>query len=94
MILCIDRKKEDNFRRLLEVGGVIVLNFKLFFNKLVFVSYAFVELNKVEMFESDFVIFVKFGVVCVKLDFIVVYLTNSLVFNLEDYCLLEVKILL
>lgn len=94
MILCTDRKKEDNFRRLLEAGGATVLNLKPPFNKLVSASHAFVELNKVEMSENDLVTLVKCGVVCVKPDFIAAHLTNSPAPNPEDYCPSEVKTLL
>lgn len=94
VILCTDRKKEDNFRRLLEAGGATVLNLKPPFNKSVSASHAFVELNKVEMSESDLVTLVKCGVVCVKPDFIAAHLTNSPAPNPEDYCPSEVKTLL
>lgn len=94
VILCTDRKKEDNFRRLLEAGGASVLNLKPPFNKSVSASHAFVELNKVEMSESDLVTLVKSGVVCVKPDFIAAHLTNSPAPNPEDYCPSEVKTLL
>uniref|UniRef100_K1PK18 DNA topoisomerase 2-binding protein 1 n=1 Tax=Magallana gigas TaxID=29159 RepID=K1PK18_MAGGI len=94
VILCTDRKKEDNFRRLLEAGGATVLNLKPPFNKSVSASHAFVELNKVEMSESDLVTLVKSGVVCVKPDFIAAHLTNSPAPNPEDYCPSEVKTLL
>ncbi|XP_078332044.1 DNA topoisomerase 2-binding protein 1-like isoform X2 [Crassostrea virginica] len=92
--LCTDRKKEDNFRRLLEAGGATVLNLKPPFSKSISATHAFVELNKVEMSEDDLLTLVKSGVVCVKPDFIAAHLTNSPTPNPEDYCPSEVRTML
>lgn len=90
----MDRKKEDNFRRLLEAGGATVNNVKPPFSKSVSASHAFMELNKVEMSEDDIGLLVKFGVICVKPDFIAAHLTNNPAPNPDDYCPSEVKTLL
>ena len=92
--LCTDRKKEDNFRRLLEAGGATVLNLKPPFSKSISATHAFVELNKVEMSEDDLLTLVKSGVICVKPDFIAAHLTNSPTPNPEDYCPSEVRTML
>ncbi|XP_062568872.1 DNA topoisomerase 2-binding protein 1-A-like [Saccostrea cucullata] len=94
VVLCTDRKKEDNFRRLLEAGGATVLNLKPPFNKPVSASHAFLELNKVEMSEDDIATLVRSGVICIKPDFIAAHLTNSPPPNPEDFCPSEVKTLL
>ncbi|XP_055995895.1 DNA topoisomerase 2-binding protein 1-like [Ostrea edulis] len=94
VLLCTDRKKEDNFRRLLEAGGATVNNVKPPFSKSVSASHAFMELNKVEMSEDDIGLLVKLGVICVKPDFIAAHLTNNPAPNPDDYCPSEVKTLL
>ncbi|XP_061181170.1 DNA topoisomerase 2-binding protein 1-like [Saccostrea echinata] len=94
VVLCTDRKKEDNFRRLLEAGGATVLTIKPPFHKPVSASHAFLELNKVEMSEDDISTLVRSGVICIKPDFIASHLTNSPPPNPEDFCPSEVRTLL
>ncbi|XP_041372354.1 DNA topoisomerase 2-binding protein 1-A-like [Gigantopelta aegis] len=93
VLLCSDKKRENNFRRLLEAGGADVLSLKPPFSSDVSASHAFLELHKVALSQEDLEHLVVGGVHCVIPDYIASYLTDDPLPSVEDFCPPEISAL-
>ncbi|KAL5010099.1 hypothetical protein ScPMuIL_012404 [Solemya velum] len=77
VVLCTDRNKEGNFRRLLVAGGANVLPLKPPFNKSVSATHAFLEPNKMPVTQEDIECLLSSDVLCLRPDFIAAHLTDN-----------------
>ncbi|KAI8789482.1 DNA topoisomerase 2-binding protein 1-B [Biomphalaria glabrata] len=77
VFLCLDRKKEDNFKRMLEAGGATVTSLRSPFPEDVKGTHAFLDLNKVKIAEQDIEKLLLAEIHCLKAEYIPAYLVEN-----------------
>lgn len=90
LILCTDKNKEDNFRRILEAGSATVLPLKPPFSSNIDATHAFLELNKMPLSSVDLETLLRAGLMCVRTDYTAAYLTDEPTPNIDAFCPKEV----
>ncbi|KAH9488852.1 hypothetical protein Btru_058685, partial [Bulinus truncatus] len=84
VLLCLDTKKEDNFKRMLEAGGAIVTALRSPFPENIIGTHAFVDLSKVKIPEEDLEKLLLADIHCLKAEYIPAFLMENP--SPSDFC--------
>ncbi|XP_064597636.1 DNA topoisomerase 2-binding protein 1-like [Liolophura sinensis] len=93
VVLCTDKNKEENFKRLLEAGGAQVVATRPPFSSSLDATHAFLDLHKIKLSQDDLEQLLHDGVNCLRPDYIASFLTEDPPPNPDESCPTEVMAL-
>ncbi|CAL1538270.1 unnamed protein product [Lymnaea stagnalis] len=77
VLLCLDKSKEENFKRILEAGGASVATIRSPLPEDIEGTHAFIDLNKIKLPQEDLERLIQSDIHCLKPEYIPAYLTDE-----------------